>query len=194
MGRYSTRDTTSSYRQLDIRDLKRKGFLRPRGWTSLRWSRNGEPFGSIRVRAEFDRVFLSYSHQRHGDDWKRQEYSVSLDRTRCNYGGERLWFLCPGRGCSRRVAILYGGSIFACRHCYQLAYESQGETGYNRALSRAQAIRMKLGGSPNMAEDFPDKPKGMHWRTYWRYCKQAEEAQAASWAPWVYKMMARARA
>jgi hypothetical protein len=25
------------------------------------------------------------------------------------------------------------------------------------------------GGSPNMAEDFPGKPKGMHWRTYWRH-------------------------
>jgi hypothetical protein len=25
---------------------------------------------------------------------------------------------------------------------------------------------MRLGASPNMMEVFPDKPKGMHWRTY----------------------------
>ena len=191
MGRYATRDTTSSYRQLDIRDLKRKGFLRPCGWVNLHWSRNGEAFGSIRIRAEFDRVVLSYRHQRYGEDWTSEEYPVFLDRIPCNYGGERVWFLCPARGCSRRVAVLYCGSIFACRHCYQLAYDSQREAAYNRALSRAQAIRTKLGGSPNMAEDFPDKPKGMHWRTYDRLCRKAEDAQNSSWPPWLIRQILR---
>jgi hypothetical protein len=27
---------------------------------------------------------------------------------------------------------------------------------------------MMLGGSGSLAESFPPKPKGMHWRTYWR--------------------------
>jgi hypothetical protein len=27
---------------------------------------------------------------------------------------------------------------------------------------------MRLGWSPNVSEEFPDKPKGMHWRTYER--------------------------
>lgn len=191
MGRHSFRDTTSSHRQLDIRVLERKGFLQPRGWTILNWSRNGEAVGSIRMSAEFDRVVLSYRHQRFAEDWKSEEYPVFLDRTRCNYGGERVWFLCPVRGCRRRVAVLYLSSIFACRHCLHLSYESQREAPYSRALSRAQAIRIKLGGSANMAEDFPDKPKGMHWRTYWDYCKQADEATSLSWPPWVWKMMER---
>ncbi len=186
MGRYSSKNTTSSYRRLDIRELQRKGFLRPGGWTSLSWSRNGDAVGSVGVCAEFDRVVLRYRHQRYGEDWKDEEYPIFLDRTPCNYGGERVWFLCPARGCSRRVAVVYGGSIFACRHCYQLAYDSQREAGYSRALSRAQAIRMKLGGSPNMAEDFPDKPKGMHWRTYDRLCRQN-----SSWPPWLIRQILR---
>ena len=191
MGRYSTRDTTSSYRQLDIRVLQRKGFLRPRGWVSLYWSVNGEVVGSIQILAASDRVILSYRHQRYAEDWKSEEYSVLLNRTRCNYGGERIWFLCPARGCSRRVAVLYGGSIFACRHCYQLAYETQREAPHSRALRRVQNIRMKLGGSGSLADDFPGRPKGMHWRTYNRHCMEAEEAQNQSWPPWFYKMLAR---
>jgi len=63
--------------------------------------------GSIRMCAEFDRVVLGYRHRGYREDWKSEEYPVSLDSTRCNYGGERIWFLCPARGCSRRVAILY---------------------------------------------------------------------------------------
>jgi hypothetical protein len=41
------------------------------------------------------------------------EYAVLLEWTRCHYGGERAWFRCPVIGCGRRVAILYGGAIFA---------------------------------------------------------------------------------
>jgi hypothetical protein len=166
MGRHSSKNTTSYYRQLDIRDLQRKGFLRPCGWVGLNWSREGEVVASVRIRAEFDRVVLGYRHQSYSEDWKSEEYPVFLDRTRCNYGGERAWFLCPARGCSRRVAVLYGGSIFACRHCNRLGYDSQREHAYQRALTRAQKIRSRLEGSGSMADSFPDKPKGMHWRTY----------------------------
>ena len=187
MGRYSSKNTTSYYRQLDIRQLQRKGYLQPRGWITLIWSRNGEESGSIGIRAEFDRVVLRYRHQGYDEDWKDEEYPVFLDSTRCNYGGERIWFSCPGRGCSRRVAVLYGGSIFACRHCYQLAYDSQRETSHSRALSRAQAIRVKLGGTP--AGDFPDKPKGMHWETYNRLCTEYEEAESRSWPPWLIRQI-----
>jgi len=48
---------------------------------------------------------------------------------------------------------------------------------------------MKLGGSPNMAEDFPDKPKGMHWRTYDLLCREAEDAQNRSCPPWLIRQI-----
>ncbi len=47
--------------------------------------------------------------------------------TPCNFGGFRPWFVCPGEGCGRRVAILYGpgqGQML-CRHCRNLNYASQ---------------------------------------------------------------------
>jgi hypothetical protein len=77
------------------------------------------------------------------------------------------------------VAILYVGGTLACRRCQQLAYESQHDSGFHRLLRRARAIRLKLGGSPSLADPFPEKPNGMHWRTYSRlYIRAAGREQA----------------
>jgi len=92
------------------------------------------------------------------------------------------------RDCSKRVAILYGASIFTCRRCRGLAYDSRREAAHQRALHRTQAIRMKLGVSASLAELFPAKPKGMQWRTYGRLKREAGEAQDRCWPPWVLKM------
>ena len=83
--------------------------------------------------------------------------------------------------CGRRVTKLYGaGRLFACRHCYRLAYASQQESAHQRGLGKSQKIRMRLGGSPNMLEEFPDKPKGMHWRTYERWRRVHDAAEERS--------------
>jgi hypothetical protein len=37
-----------------------------------------------------------------------------------------------------------------------------------RVITRAVAARMRLGGSGNLLDLFPDKPRGMHRRTYGR--------------------------
>jgi len=64
---------------------------------------------------------------------------VSLSWTACNFGGERPWFICPGAGWGRRVAVLYGpGRTFLCRHCYDLVSKRQRENEMHRALRRAQ--------------------------------------------------------
>ena len=190
--RYSSKNTTSAYRRIDVRRWQREGLLEPCGFFSWKWwSRDGEVSASITARAEVGRVVLTYRHRTNDQDWKSEDYPVFLEWTQCNFGGKRAWFICPARGCGRRVAILYGGSIFACRYCYQLAYDSQNEAPHSRALGRTQAIRMKLGGSPSLVEDFPPKPKGMHWSTYNRLRLRAEEAESRSWSPWVLKMLAR---
>ena len=107
----------------------------------------------------------------------------------CNFGGERTWFICPGAGCGRRVAVLYGaGRYFLCRHCYELLYESQRENAMYRAIHKAQSIRKRLGGSANMMKPFPEKPKGMHWSTYgrlWWEHHEAEMEQLAGMREWL---------
>ena len=79
------------------------------------------------------------------------------------------------------MALLYcAGALFACRRCYGLAYASQHEAVSHRGLGKAQKIRMRLGGSASMIEPFPDKPKGMHWRTYDRLRRAHNIAEARS--------------
>jgi hypothetical protein len=172
--RSDKKTTTGECQSVDVRQLHREGLLKPGRWFSLRWSRAGRETGSIRGAVEgSDRpmhLLLFYRHRSGpGNEWEDVHEPVSPDWTACNFGGQRPWFICPGAGCGRRVAVLYGpGRYFLCRHCYDLVYESQRENEMHRALRRAQSIRERLGGSPNMTKPFPEKPKGMHWQTYER--------------------------
>jgi hypothetical protein len=192
--RFGTKTTTSCYRSLDIRRLHRAGILKPNAFAMWQWSRDGQVTASIQVRSERNRVWLDYRHRRADEPWEAENYAVAVEWTPCHYGGSRPWFRCPALGCGRRAAILYGGEIFACRRCYGLVYDSQNDTRHGRALSRAQAIRVKLGGSPSLFEPFPAKPKGMHWRTYHGLLLRAEQAQNESWPPWMLNHILRGKA
>ena len=163
----------------------------------MRWSRAGRETGSIGGVVSGDgrpeQITILFRHRSGlGDEWENVQESVSLDWTVCNFGGERPWFVCPGAGCGCRVAILYGqGKYFLCRHCYDLVYESQRENEMTRALRRAQTIRERLGGSANMTVPFPEKPRGMHWKTYdrlwWRH-HEAEMEQLAGMREWLDRL------
>ena len=186
MGRFDRSGRGSGYctddmRQLDVRELHRGGLLTPGKSLSWQWSRNGETTATINLQVEADRVFLIYSNRnRHHNsgEWEPMNYAVWLDRTPCPFGGRRVWWLCPVLGCGRRVAVLHGGRVFACRQCNGLAYRSQRETDGDRAARRANTIRRKLGWEPGILNGYGDKRKGMHWRTYWRL--RAQHGAAAN--------------
>ena len=167
-GRQWGQATTSDMRRLDIRRLQRDGLLKPGRAFGWQWTRNGTEVASIQMRMELDRVILNYRSRSHGGEWQAMEYPVTLEWTPCHLGGRRAWFRCPARGCGRRVAILFGGSIFACRHCHKLAYPCQRETDDDRAARRADTIRRRLGWEPGILNGEGGKPRGMHWRTFER--------------------------
>lgn len=176
------RDTVESCRSIDVNRLHREGCLRPGWWGGWQWTRDGEKVASITMRAEEGRLVLSYNYRRHGDEWQSVEEPVPIIQVPCRFGGSRPYFRCPGVvngiACGRRVAKLYGpGKYFLCRHCYRLAYPSQSEGEWDRALRRANKIRVRLGGDPGMCEPFPERPKGMWERTYTRLQNEAFEAE-----------------
>lgn len=198
--RWDTKVTTDECHSVHVRYLYRQNLLKGGNFFSLRWSRAGRETGSIRGVVEGDerpeRVILSYRYRAPGGEWEDVKEPVPLEWTPCNFGGERPWFLCPGVRCGRRVAVLYGpGKYFLCRHCYGLSYESQRESTLYRALHKAQEIRERLGGSANMTLPFPEKPKGMHWRTYERLRNEHDEAemeQLLGMKEWLDKLESRA--
>ena len=167
--RFSGKDTEEDYKSIDVRRWKRAGVLSPPRSFSWHWTVNGDVTGSINVQSETRRVILKYRQRDRGGDWRDEHYPVYLATTPYHLGGERHWFLCPAMGCGRRVAKLYGGAIFACRHCRQLAYQSQRETSSDRAARQADKTRDRLdwpGGILNGSGW--GKPKGMHQTTYAR--------------------------
>lgn len=162
------KDTTSDYRSLDVQRLHRDGLLTPGNAFGWNWSRDGEVLASISIKTAADHMILTYRHRSGSDEWRPMEYAVRLDRTACTYGGARPWFLCPAEGCGRRVKKLYIGraGIFACRHCYCLAYDCQRESHDGRAARRADTIRQRLGWEPGILNGLGLRPKGMHQRTF----------------------------
>jgi hypothetical protein len=177
------RATCESCMSIDVRRWHREGRLRAGQHFSWSWTCSGEPSGSIRVRTEWDAVVLMYGSRSWGaSECKSIEQRVPITWTACHLGGQRPWFVCSvycdGSYCGRRAAVLYAdGELFACRQCYDLAYASQQETAMHRGIGQAQKIRMRLGGSANLCEPFPEKPRRMHWRTYLRLRARAEAAE-----------------
>jgi hypothetical protein len=113
----------------------------------ISWSYNGNKGSSIGFSIERDNygtsnekswINMDYNHTNHRTGEKEvMNYRVRLETTPCRFGGKRYWFICPlyknGVYCGRRVATLFSiGKWFGCRHCGNIAYDSQMRSGRYR--------------------------------------------------------------
>ena len=172
-------DKCHEYHSIDLAWLRRKQLLNIGRWSTLTWSRGGRQTGTIRIECLHGSVRLTYRHRRPGDDWQDVSEVVPFVESDTAFGGRRQWFQCLS--CRKPCRILYGGTHFRCRCCHRLKYETQYEPPFARAATHALKIRERLGSKEGLAEPFPDKPKGMHWRTYERLRRQESQLQHA-WA------------
>ncbi len=189
--RYGTKNTVEGRTSLDVNRWACDGYLSPGRSFSWQWTWGDGSKSSINVRVESAwSIRLIYRTRSGGEvDWTDVDYSIQLERTPCRFGGERTWFRCSGRGCGRRVAKLYcAGRYYVCRHCGDLAYSSQREDAATRALSRANRLRRKINPASYLADIFPDKPKGMHRRTYARLAHAALAADHETTMAWNNQM------
>ena len=171
--------------KLDINQMKREGSiaLGVKGSGSMTWtySHNGEKRAAISYKVDtidpnnmwmrLIYTFTSYWSEEQEDI----EYKIRLETTEPNYGGKRLWFICPSTG--RRAGKLYkpcGGRYFASRHAFRLKYVSQSKSARGRAIDNMWKMRGKLNDDGN----YWLKPKGMHWNTFHDLCDEIEAAEA----------------
>ncbi len=167
------KDTVEGVRSLNVNRLKRAGYIGTNKIGGWEWTRDGERVAWICLTADGDRLRLDYKSRAPGEDWASVEETVEIAQVPCHLGGQRPYFLCPGvvdgRACRRRIVTLFGnGRYFLCRHCYRLAYGSQREGPEDRAMRRANKLRLRLDGEPGLEMPLPRRPKGMWRRTYER--------------------------
>jgi hypothetical protein len=171
MARHPPKRTCEDCLAIDVREWQRAGLLRHGRDFSCSWSRLGRPLGKVDVAPRSAAVVLQFRAR-----GTTQEQHIRLTWTRCTFGF-RPWFRCGG--CGRRAAKLYlgHGALFACRLCQGLGYRSQLESPRHRAISKAQKLRLRLGGGPSLLDPFSERPRGMHRITYYRLSARAMAAQ-----------------
>jgi hypothetical protein len=145
----SSPKTTGNLKRIDIRFLRKQGFLKPNRRGSLSYVRNGQSAGSINFRIEPEKrliLIFSYRNRLEGNDWLEGERIIPLTTTPCQFGGVRHWLECPR--CARRCEVVYMlDTFFYCRQCCSLLYPSQLEGKHSRACAKRDKLYEKLHGN-----------------------------------------------
>jgi hypothetical protein len=184
-GRSGGRPTVEDSLTLDLPRLFKTGWLKPNAsiYGTLGWTRasTGEKTASVGFEAQLgDESGYVRLHWTSTDRWsgeKRQcENRIVLTTRAQPFGGRRWFFICPRMGGNAtKLHLPSGAYTFACRKAYRLGYRSQRETPRDRSLSRAFALRNKVGGQGGIG-DYILKPKGMHRRAFERAMERINAA------------------
>ena len=122
------------------------------------------------------RLHWTSTNRRTGET-RQCENRITLTTRPQPFGGRRWFFICPRTG--ENVVKLHlpsGAYTFASRKAYRLGYRSQRETPRDRSLSRAFALRGKIGGKGGVGDYIP-RPTGMHARTFERAMEKIYRAE-----------------
>ena len=161
------KDTCEGSRALRTSFLKKYGYFND-DYHSGRviWTNSWGEENSIGVESHpfdtFPFIRLHYTRTLFDGEKEPMDYRVQLETTKPFLGGTRYWFICPlirnDIPCERRVAVLYGaGKYYGCRHCYDLAYQSQQETHTGALATLGKII---FGG----ISDKEEKIRVKYWR------------------------------
>lgn len=135
----------------------------------IRWSAHGVDFLVLRDHLEIH----------HGEGENKRIFRIHFALSKGNYGNSRYWMRCPHPKCLKRCGKLYlcrtpnDMPFFLCRTCLDLAYRSQNKTALDRLIDKKWDLVHKLG-----ANSFDiwtsDKPKWMHWKTFYKIKNKIE--------------------
>lgn len=167
--------TVESRLSIDIGGLHRAGALAPGAVARWRWTFDSRE-ASVGTLARVHAVVLVFSL-----GGVQQRHEVRVERLACHFGGSRPWFRCPS--CQRRTTQLFLPRCY-CRKCERLAYRSQRADLTERGWMKIRKACRALSLAPEAVDRIAHltKPKGMHWRTFWRHTaslKRGEQMRSA---------------
>jgi hypothetical protein len=176
-GRSRGRPTVENSLTLDLQRLFKTGWLKVNVRTSglLQWTlvRTGQETASVGFESDlgeesgYVQLRWTSTNQRSGEKSPR-ENRITLTTSRQPFGGRRWFFICPRTGHNAtKLHLPPGADAFASRKAYGLGYRSQRESPRDRSLTRAFALRGKIGGKGGICTSI-ERPKGMHARTFKR--------------------------
>lgn len=113
----------------------------------------------VQGKMENNNLTVSYRNQ------AERSYTIPIERQPCNFGGYRYFFKCPL--CQRRMRFLYfaENSIFLCRKCLNLCYDTQRLRPTKRYAHTEDKIKKMIEGKGGSSYK---KPPRMHNATYQR--------------------------
>lgn len=127
--------TIESSSKFSMKDLKRFYDIVPNKCVKglLEWSRSGEIAGAVEIYIntfeDINKIRLRYKNINNQGKCELIDYTVSIIKTECYYGGYRYWFKCPNNSCNNKCSNLYQNTkYFLCRKCSNLLYEEQIES------------------------------------------------------------------
>lgn len=149
-GRYRTRNrgTVDAACRVDLRFLRKQGALKEghRANGTLRWTRRGEPSGSMGYTVVMDpedrRLILSYS-----TNGEARTVTVQIEAVPMRFGGFRYYALCP-RTLRRCEVLPVVGGVVACRQAHRLTYASQSMDRLDRVRERMDRCEKRLHEKP----------------------------------------------
>ena len=167
---------------LDVRTVSRLWFEHGACIAEATWREASTIVGSAQLILDVSDGLPSCHISRTGSGITINQ-EVRLASTACHFGGQRLWFTCPGIGCGRRCMILYRPqeeTLFLCRTCHRLLHRSTREPSSLRIGHRMSKIERLLGA--DAGDRFPpSRPSAMHARTFRRLVDQYFDL-ACRWA------------
>ena len=154
-GRYRERNrgTVEGALRLDLRVMRRQGYLVPGAVTSgvqrWHWAATGQESGSVSVSVNLVDPVRGFVTVRFNLNGEPKVQTIDLVSVPMRYGGRRYYFICPRHG--RRCEVLPSvGGVFASRQAQRLTYQSQSADQIDRMRDRAHRLEKRL---------WPDKGK-----------------------------------
>jgi hypothetical protein len=145
--RERNRGTVDAAFRLDLRALRRKGFL-VAGWEmagvlSWRSSVTGEKTGSVGFTTNLIDPEAGFVEIRFRLDGEPRVERIQLASRAMRFGGRRYYFLCPRTGRRCEVLPMVAGE-FASRQAHRLTYQSQSSTQIDRMRDRVHKLEKRI--------------------------------------------------